>query len=183
MKKLSIKFLFIFLLLSISVVSISYFSNNLNSNKDIKAKDYKKVTAVSTGYEKTGEKQVTETIKTSKKSNYSNKKRRTKTKTITKTVPIYKTSLEYNVDGKNYTVSISNLKLEVGDKRTIYYNTKNPNDFVTELNTPISYKGTFSSIFSLFFKLFSKLILIFIIFIVLKKSKPLIQNIKNLSGR
>ena len=46
MKKLSIKFLFIFLLLSISVVSISYFSNNLNSNKDIKAKDYKKVTAV-----------------------------------------------------------------------------------------------------------------------------------------
>lgn len=63
MKKLSIKFLFIFLLLSISVVSISYFSNNLNSNKDIKAKDYKKVTAVSTGYEKTGEKQVTETVK------------------------------------------------------------------------------------------------------------------------
>lgn len=177
MKKLSIKFLFIFLLLSISVVSIRYFSYNLNSNKDIKAEDYKKVTAISTGYEKTGEKQVTETVKTS------NKNRRTKTKTITKTVPVYKTSLEYNVDGKTYTVSISNLKLEIGDKRTIYYNTKNPNNFVTELNTPISSKGTFSFIFSLFFKLFSKIVLLFIIFIVLKKSKPLIQNIRNLSGR
>ena len=184
MKKLFTKMLLIFFILSISIISISYFTHNINSNKDIKTEDFKKVTAVSTGYEKCGEKTVTQTSNKSNKSNkskYSNKK--TKTKTITKTVPLYKTSLEYNVDGKTYTISISNLKLDPGDKKTIYYNIKNPSDYVTTLNTPVSSKGAFSFIFSMFFKIFSKLFLLIIILVILKNLKPIIQNIKNLSGR
>ena len=181
MKKLFTKMLLIFFILSISIISISYFTHNINSNKDIKTEDFKKVTAISTGYEKCGEKKVTQTSNKSNKSKYSNKNK--KTKTITKTVPVYKTSLEYDVNGKTYTISISNLKLEPGDKKTIYYNIKNPSDYVTTLNTPVSSKSAFSFIFSMFFKIFSKLFLLIIILVILKNLKPIIQNIKNLSGR
>lgn len=161
MKKIFIRTL-ILILIAFSILGVISHIYKISPDE---AKNFKEVTAVSTGYKITSKKRV-----------YYNKKSITgKTKKKVRYKYKYRSSLEYTVNGKTYPAFI-NSQIPEGNTIVIYYNTKKPSQYST---SPLNTTNTNNkSIFSLILSVFFKFIVFICFFVFLKNSKSIINRIK-----